>query len=266
MKNYFLFSIRTVLLATLCFVFLFSCEEPEEAVVPDTTVTSVNIPDEVKAQFLRLGFDPSDLIMQGEDYWIEGDIVVSPETLNEMLSSEPNTASGPEGEQWRYSKGIVSHHMKTIRISPTDNGIRFLRGIDRAIHNFNSLSLLSFEMVRVPVGAPSDIIISRFASRKGDPHGSAQLPRRGRPGYRIKIYSDVFNYSDNYIEGVITHELGHAVGLRHSNPTSRELKTSVLIPNTPRYDPLSIMSGTGISASHDGEFSKYDRRAIQIIY
>ena len=283
MKNYFLFSTRTALLVTLCFVFLFSCEEPEEAVVPDTTVTFVNIPDEVKAQFLQLGFDPSDLIMEGENYLVEGDILVTPEALANMLSSEPTIISGPQGEQYR-THALVDRNMKTIRVRPTDNGVRFLKAIDRAISNYNSLGL-TFRMVRVPLNAPTDIIVSRSA---GNSYlGRAEFPGgliTKKPGGKIDIDARTFDRDDNYIEHVITHELGHCVGMRHTDWYNRSLSCGTggnegqnligvgaeHIPGTPKKtntppDPTSIMNAC-VRNTTNGEFSNFDRIALRKIY
>ena len=105
MKNYALRLLRSTLLLTLSGFLLLSCEEPEEAVTAEvkdpTTVyrtTGDEITDEVREQLLSLGFNPNDLAKDGENYVVEGDILVTPEWLAEVASDSLRT-DGPQEER-----------------------------------------------------------------------------------------------------------------------------------------------------------------------
>lgn len=282
MQTRYLFLLKVTLLLTLSTSLFLSCEELEEAVTP----AAGEITDEVKEQFLSLGFDPSDLTMEGKDYLVEGDMLISPEALAGMLSAELVTVNHPQGEQYR-TRRLVDRDLKTIRVRPTDEGARFVLAIDRAISNFNALGL-TFRMVRVPLNTATDIIISRSENSDPSKLGKAEFPRAtfggGRPGGRVDIYARTFDRNNDYVEHVITHELGHCVGLRHTDWYNRDLScpdggsegNSLIgpgaehIPGTPKKttappDPTSVMNAC-VRNTTNGEFSRYDRIALQEIY
>ena len=264
------------LLLTLGTSLFLSCEEPEEAITPDaTTVSADGISEEVKEQLARLNFDVSDLTKVGEDYLVEGDMLISPESLANMVSSA--ATEGPQGEQYRAST-LVDRGMRTIRIRTSDNGVRFSRAVNRAINNFNALGL-TFTMVRVPFNESADITVWR--SEEFDRWGVAQYPKSRlifpvRPGGYVKLAASLFDQDDNFIEHVVTHELGHTVGLRHTDWYDRSLSCGgtprkdtggsfIRIPGTPKYDPSSVMRSC-TNGNLDGEFSFNDRQALREIY
>ena len=279
MKNYSLSIIRTALLTTLCCAFLFSCDDAEDAVVPDSTSSTTNaISEEVKSQFASLGFDVSDLTKVGNDYMVEGDMVVTQEALDNMLSSDPVIVNNAVGEQYR-TFNLVSRNLRTIRIRSTNNNSRVLLAIDRAIFNFNQLGL-TFRMERVGANQSADITVeivsgTRFLGSAGFPTGN------GRPWNRVLLDVNAFNgRSDDLAEETTTHELGHCVGLRHSDWYDRSFSCGrggneeqppsglgvVGIPGTVRQDPESIMNSCGAVTRSDGEFSRFDQVALRELY
>lgn len=262
-------------------LFLLACEDqPEEAIAPapprPEPVYGI-VPDEIKDQFTALQFDVSDIAMIGKNYLLEGDIIITPEALTNMLASELATPENGRTEQYRTSN-LVSRNLSTIRIRPTSNQSRFLLAIDRAIFNYNQLDL-TFRMVRVSSNQAAEITV-RLSSGNGF-LGSAGFPTgNGLPWNDVIIDVSAFSGDDDFAEQTMTHEIGHCLGMRHSDWYDRSLSCggtrdnegsggvgAIGIPGTVQFDRESLMNSCGaITSDPSGEFSFYDVRALQTLY
>ena len=189
-------AVAVILSASLLFT---SCSQEEEAVAPEE---ATGVSEAVKQQFYDLGFDASDIVKNGQNYLLEGDIVVTPEALSNMLKSDPIIVNNPEGEQYR-TFNLVSRNLRTIRIRATSSQSRFLLAIDRAIYNFNQLGL-TFNMVRVASNQPAEITVRLTSSTEF--LGSAGFPTgNGLPWNDVLISTAAFSGDDDSAEETVTH-------------------------------------------------------------
>jgi hypothetical protein len=109
--------------------------------------------------------------------------------------------------------------------------------------------------------------------------GSAGFPSGGNPYGTINIGTGLQSYSNDVNEHVITHELGHCIGFRHSDYYNRAISCgsggnegtagvgAILIPGTPSTAVVggSIMNSC-FRSTETGEFTSSDITALNYLY
>jgi hypothetical protein len=286
MKNLKLTSISSLafMMSLLLYV---SCQDQES--IPKLEET-LEINQSVKAKFEELGFDVSDIKMsddselldpayEGGKYVLENDIIISPENLLAMLGSDISH-KGAVGEQYRTSN-LVSGP-RTINVIGYTGGSNALNSTMRtalqwAIDNYNALNIgLNFTLTFGTSNYQSyDIVVYKVSGGGG---GSAGFPTNGNPYQYVQIQSGTSNYGTNTTEHVMTHEIGHTLGLRHTDYFNRSLSCgsggnegdggvgAIHITGTPTgFDANSVMLSC-FSANEDGEFGSFDVVALEYLY
>lgn len=255
-------------------------------------------------------------------YVLENDIEIKSEDLITMIPEELLTKGGGLASQYRTTITADSRTYNVIYDPPTilfRNKLNIIHNtdiswaIDMAIQNYNQLNLgIRFQRVNIPSYSGSgktirnsrnkfvkenhDIIIRH--RNTGDAGGSAGFPKRitlqrpfrrlNVPHNEVKIDVSTVDFGLNVLEHVITHEIGHCIGLRHTdffnrtlsgcpryddsgNDISNEGQSSsgaIHIPGTPatnNIDRNSIM-GACFGAGETGEFTNFDITALRALW
>ncbi len=249
---------RSLVLAAGCMALLFGCAEP-----PDET-------QEIVSNLIEAGFPADDILVAGGKVYAGRDAEVSLQASREMLE-----AGNTSEEQYRTTNLVGSNITKICINGPGFTGV-FSTALDLAIQNFDELPL-NFAMARAPSTGCSFTINATI-----DPNlngGVAGFPSGGLPFGSITIGGQLSQYGVDTIEHVITHEIGHTIGFRHSDFYNRAISCgsggdegdagvgAIHIPGTPTTAVVggSIMNSC-FRAAESGEFTSTDVTALQTLY
>jgi Dual-action HEIGH metallo-peptidase len=224
--------------------------------------------EEILSNLVEAGFPADGFMVVDGAVYVGRDAQVTLEASREMLQRGEGSA-----EHFRTTNLVNTSIVKKICINPTsafNSYTRLSQGLDLAIANYNSLGL-SFTMARGPATGCNANITATTVTGTG---GSSGYPSGGLPYGQINIGTGLQSYSVDLNEHVITHQLGHTLGLRHTDYYNAASCGSnegaagvgaILIPGTPTLDPQSLMNSC-FSASATGEFSQYDIVALNYLY
>jgi len=246
---------------------------------PPTTSTA-----EVSADILKkisdLGFSTDDVHKRGDDYLVEGDILLTPENFSEEVTSP--TLRIAETEQYR-TNNLVKKLPRTISISISNLPTVYKTATINAINRYNALNLtLHFKFVN----SGGNIQVIGFNEGPSGGYitlGSSGFPTSaGNPYNQIMMNTNSQAYGTNpnvgYLSSVVEHEIGHCIGLRHTDYFNRAFSCggttsnegsagigAVHIQGTPSNgDSTSFM--LACSNGTDRSYNANDKIALRYLY
>jgi hypothetical protein len=251
---------------------LFSCSKTQEG-KEDTNAIS----NEVKQMVYDAGFHTDNIVKEGEDYLVEGDIKLSTAELKAMANpSYSNNLIVGNAEHYRTTN-LVSG-TRTISVSLNTSQANFISATDEAIRRYNALPL-RIKFQRVSGNANINIVTYYQVSNT---LGSAGFPSGGNPFNQIRMntYWYTPSIASNALATTIAHEMGHCIGMRHTDYANRAYSCgsggnegastvgAVYIPGTPTGPSAgSWMLACGSTASSfNRPFTSADQTALNYIY
>lgn len=254
---------KTVVLVASCGALMAGC---------GTDVESKN--QEIISNLVEAGFPSDDIMVVDDRVYVGRDAHVTLEASREML--EP--VSGHE--QYRTTNLVDTSLVKKICVNPTSEFNSYSElsaGLDAAIANYNARGL-RITFARGPTTGCTANIAALTMPGTG---GSAGFPSGGNPYSFIFIGTGLQGYGVGLSKHIITHELGHAIGLRHSDYYDRSISCGSLssgnegaadvgaihIPGTPTTATWggSIMNSCSRS-TETGEWTSSDISALNYLY
>ncbi|GGB04605.1 MULTISPECIES: M57 family metalloprotease [Mucilaginibacter] len=235
----------------------------------------VDTPKESDLQVIaKLGFNTSGIIEKSDGYIVENDIFLSKDSLRQSYKNASVIVA--KTEQYNTTN-LVTGLPRTITMYSPLSGV-YLSALDDAITRWNSLGLLiTFQRVSSP---PYDITVTSAYQNSNILAVSGFPFSDGRPYNYITLntYNLTGTTNQDYISSTIQHEMGHTIGMRHTDYADRSYSCggtaspessipdgAIYIPGTPSGpDPQSIM--LACNSGLNRTFTSNDIIAVSYLY
>ncbi|PSL48077.1 dual-action HEIGH metallo-peptidase [Chitinophaga niastensis] len=237
---------------------------------------------DVLAQIKANGFSTQNVVKTDEGYLVEGDILLTADQLKAGKVKSPVLRIA-KTEQYSTNY-VVTALPRVITIKVVNLGTAFINGADLAIQRYNALGLrVTFQ--RITSGTPN-ITIKGFNQGPSGGYitlGSSGFPTSsGNPYSTVKMNTNAAAYGSNpdvlYVGSVIQHEIGHCIGMRHTDYMDRSYSCggsaidegsggvgAVWIPGTPS-GPDADSWMLACSNGGDRTFNANDIIALNYLY
>lgn len=264
MKNLSL--IKLLILITISISTSCKKESSESPIVnPELKVNSVL--EEIKA----LGYTDAEIIDAGDHYMVDGDIRFNKnENTIAKVDLVPQKLS-----QWGTANSIGYNNTNVV-IQIHSSMTSWATDIATAIADYNAIPNLRLNFSIYDGSIPANVLLQEFSSSTYA--GAAEFPRNGQVGSNIYIEkSDMDSFASEIKVELLIHEIGHALGLRHtdwyaSSPPESRAGTSTYggskyhalqILGTPYGSDVNSVMNTNAGGS---TLSAYDIIALEFMY
>ena len=248
-------------------------------------VTADTVSNDALSKIERLGFDASSAKKVNGGYLVEGDIKITDAELNSNPTS-PNLLIAKE-EQYRTFNLVSASKHPVIKValnnSSSAHEAAFSASLDEAIKRYNAENLtVTFQ--RVTTGADITVVAyyevsntlgsSGFPNSTGDPYNTVNMNT-----YHYNTGTDATNV--NYIGTIMSHEIGHCIGFRHTDYYDRSYSCggrkqnegqsntgvgAVLIPGTPSTANAGSFMLACVGTNVNRPFNSNDKIALAYLY
>ncbi len=234
-RNYF------VLLVVALIILAIGCQKKNEIVTsgPKKSTVSVVKDSSVISFFKSLGFKTNNIVEKDSIYIAEGDISFNKVyVLNQIKKGKTTDEVGRHSYQ-----SLISQNRTNIYVRVAPNIITFANydnAVREAIRQWNSVTNCRVNLIYTPAGVNMPIDITIQAGDLGTGLcGQGSWPTSGLAGSTVTIDLDeTLSLSFPQLIFLLIHEIGHNLGLRHSDITN---PPNNVIPGTPVFDANSVM-------------------------
>ena len=227
--------------------------------------------DPVVERIIGLGHQEKDIVELDDFYLVEG-CIMYPKNLEFYIQKELE-ARQASTHNLVSQTNVTSMTVFVDASIPTSGVDTWRPAINAAIADMSGINNSSVNFSLVNSISNADIVIeSDGGSLPNNVIASAGFPSGGQPYNSVIVNLDFFSNMTVSEAGKrynMVHELGHCIGLRHTNWVSRGEPADPWganqIPGTPTSDPNSVMNG-GTALSTWAGFSSNDIVAIETLY
>lgn len=230
-----------IFFASLSFL-VYSCQVDDNSLILEKEkLISIDSLSLVKNKLLSMGFDTLDVADVGKYYSVENDVLIDKASINSYLQTR------------QFTTNFVVKTGTTIRISIDGSTISKSSGWTEAMKQVAEIyhEYAGFDFVFVD--NQPDIVVTKGYLYPMNVCAQGVFPSSdGKPGNRIYINNTFYKDIDGYLSHsqkvfLLMHELGHNLGLRHSDcrKNGEDTKDGMnLVPGTPESDEDSYMNSS----------------------
>jgi len=260
-------SMKAILFAVGCGALSFACSTDQS--------TSGDETQEIVDNLVQAGYPVQDILVANGKVYAGFDGEVNLEASREMIATDADDHE----EQYRTTN-LVGTSITNICVNGAAFTGKFSTALNNAIANYNNLGL-RWHMTRTS-GSTTGCSATITAHTTTGTGGVSGFPSGGRPFNAINIGTGLQSatFPTSTVTHVITHELGHTVGFRHSDFFNRSISCggtatnegdggvgAILIPGTPSGATVggSIMNSC-FRTTETGRFTSSDVTALNALY
>jgi len=258
---------KAILFAVGCSALSFACSADQ--------ATSGDETQEIVDNLVQAGYPVQDILVANGKVYAGFDGEVNLEASREMIATDANDHE----EQYRTTN-LVATSVTNICVNGAAFTGKFSTALNNAIANYNNLGL-RWHMTRTS-GSTTGCSATITAHTTSGTGGVSGFPSGGRPFNAINIGTGLqaSTFPTSTVTHVITHELGHTVGFRHSDFFNRSISCggaatnegdggvgAILIAGTPSGATVggSIMNSC-FRTTETGRFTSTDVTALNALY
>jgi len=201
----------------------------------------LKVPVEHEEIIQQLGLDITTLVDKGDDYQLEGDIMLSKNEMSSYVYQHDSTSKLKQGYIRGQLVNLINAPKITIYIDPSiptsGIGSDWRQAVQRAVSDWNNINgtCLRFALT---TSSKANITVKRTFVNNSD-IAWTWLPSNGIPAKEIYVNSNFDDYPTK--ANTLTHEMGHSIGLLHAHQSAAS-QGGTVIPGMADIDNTSIMS------------------------